>query len=340
MFDLIAARIESEGPLRYSDYVAMALYHPDGGFYATDGHAGRRGDFVTSPEVGPLFGACIANLLDEVWKSLGRPDPFTFLECGAGPGTLARSILVANPACADALDYIAVEGSARQRARHPEGITSEAQMPVGPFIGMVFANELLDNLPFDVVERSSAGWRQVRVGLESGTLRNVVAEPIESPLLGAELAGVSTGTRVPLLTGAGDWLRSALDVLQTGVVLAFDYGASTAELAERGGWMRTYRGHERGIDPFDEPGCRDITIDVPFDQLANTARPESIRSQGVVLRTIGGIDALVAEGKAVWRERAHIGDLAAVKARSRIGEAEALLDPDSLGSFQVVEWRV
>ena len=61
------------------------------------GRAGRRGDFITSPEVGPLFGAVVARALDAWWAEAGEPDVFTVVEAGAGPGTLARSVLAAAP---------------------------------------------------------------------------------------------------------------------------------------------------------------------------------------------------------------------------------------------------
>ena len=80
-----------------------ALYDPEDGFYASGGSAGRRGDFLTAPEVGPLYGAVLARALDTWWAELGRPDPFVVVEAGAGPGTLARSVLAAAPACLPAL---------------------------------------------------------------------------------------------------------------------------------------------------------------------------------------------------------------------------------------------
>ena len=77
------------------------------------GPAGRRGDFITSPEVGPLFGAVVARALDTWWREVGEPDPFVVVEAGAGPGTLCRTVLAASPACAPALRYVLVERSAR-----------------------------------------------------------------------------------------------------------------------------------------------------------------------------------------------------------------------------------
>jgi SAM-dependent MidA family methyltransferase len=92
-------------PVPFDEFMRKALYGENGFYTRPDGgHAGRRGDFLTSPEVGPLFGAVIANYLDAEWDRIGRPQQFTVVDVGAGPGTLARSILAAGPACADALD--------------------------------------------------------------------------------------------------------------------------------------------------------------------------------------------------------------------------------------------
>src|SRR5262245_8819917 len=139
----------------------LALYG-EHGFYSRGGRAGRRGDFLTSPEVGPLFGAVVARFLDAEFERLGRPRPFTFVDAGAGTGTLARAVLAARPACADALRYVAVEVSEAQRGQHPAGVESVAALPRGPIDGVVMANELLDNLPFRLVVFDGA-WREAFV---------------------------------------------------------------------------------------------------------------------------------------------------------------------------------
>jgi len=80
----LVERIHRQGPIRFGEFVEVALYGPSG-FFTRGGGAGRAGqDFVTSPEVGPLFGACVARAIDREWERLGRPDPFVVVEAGAG----------------------------------------------------------------------------------------------------------------------------------------------------------------------------------------------------------------------------------------------------------------
>ena len=139
--EISAAIAAAGGAIPFSEYMRLALYG-QGGFYTTSGRAGRRGgDFITSPEVGPLFGTVIARALDAWWKELGSPSRLDVVECGAGPGTLARSILAAQPECATAMHYVAVEISASQRALHPQSVESRETMPDGPITGVILANE-------------------------------------------------------------------------------------------------------------------------------------------------------------------------------------------------------
>src|SRR6476620_6749755 len=121
----MAAEIERRGSLPFSEVMERALYDPDHGFYATGGGAGRRRDFLTSPEVGPLFGAVIARALDRWWREMGSPDPYVVVEAGAGVGTLARAVLEAAPDCATALRYVLVERSAALRAQQGVHIALE-----------------------------------------------------------------------------------------------------------------------------------------------------------------------------------------------------------------------
>lgn len=314
--------------------MADALYGSDG-FYTSGGSAGRRGDFITSPEVGPLFGAVVGRFLDAEWSAAGRPAEFNVYEVGAGPGTLARSVTTAALECADALRYHAIEISDEQRASHPLGITSLKELPQGELTGVVFANELLDNLPFRLAV-FDGGWREAFV-VQGGTgAQEVLSAPFD-PCPSVLPASAAHGARAPLVDVARDWVSDVLGRLN-GVLVTVDYfTATTVGLAERPWreWLRTYRAHERGGHYLMAPGTQDITTEVPIDQIP---QPTVVRSQSQWLE-LHGLSELVEEGRRVWEEYAARPDVQALKMRSRISEAEALRDPDGLGGFLVLEWR-
>ena len=371
-FDAVAGRIRRVGPIPFSAYVDAALSGP-GGFFTTGGGAGRRADFLTSPEVGPLFGAVVARALDAEWTRLARPDPFVVVEAGAGRGALAKAILAAAPACAPALRYVLVERSPALRAAAEELLVVEPaanvlggvgddeddaplagagsgpvvtvldELPAVTFRGVVLANELLDNLPFDLVERSATGWEEVRVGVRGDRLVEVlvVAEGGLAREADALAPDAAVGARIPVQRGTREWLSRALGLLVAGRVVVVDYADDTASLAARPWqeWLRTYRSHGRAGHPLEAPGTADITCEVAVDQLAVVRSPDLDRPQAEWLDS-HGIDLLVEHAKERWRAGAHVGDLAALAARSRVGEADALCDPAGLGAFRVLEWQV
>ncbi|RMH77614.1 MAG: hypothetical protein D6683_08705 [Actinomyces sp.] len=151
-------------------------------------------------------------------------------------------------------------------------------------------------------------------------------------------APLEPGTRVPVQERARRWIAETLElVVPGGRLVVFDYGAPTLELARRGTWLRTHRRHE-AADWLADPGSCDITTDVAVDQLQADHRAERITTQAAFLERYG-LAELVAEGRRIWAERAAVGDLAALRARSRVAEAEALTDPAGMGAFVVLEWR-
>ncbi len=383
----VRERVRRLGPLPYDDLVDAALYGP-GGFFAEGGGAGRRADFLTSPEVGPLFGAVIGRFLDEEWDRLGQPNFFLVVEAGAGRGALAQAVLAGEPRCLQALRYVCVERSQVLRARIESSLAVEPainifgtldhddddftapsvaasvagsrgpivtvldDLPALSFSGVLFANELLDNLSFRLIERVGPRhegsdrrphWAEVRVGLsdDDRTLVEVLVEA--SGDLEAEAERLApdapVGARLPLQAGAQSWLHCALSILDRGRLVVIDYADHSSSLVTRPwrDWVRTYRAHDRGGHPLDDLGDQDITCEVALDQLARVRAPDLNTSQSEWL-TRHGVGVLVEEARETWRERAAIGDLRAMVARSRIGEADALTDPKGLGAFRVLEW--
>jgi SAM-dependent MidA family methyltransferase len=120
--------------------------------------------------------------------------------------------------------------------------------------------------------------------------------------------------------------------------VVIDYTSSTADMAARPWreWLRTYRDHQRGGHYLADPGAQDITSDVALDQLSP---PTTTSTQADFLRA-HGLEELVEEGRRTWAAHAAAPDLAALTARSRVREAEALTDPAGLGGFTVAEWLI
>ena len=332
----ILKTISDCGPLPFSKFMEIALYDAEHGFYSTGG-AGRKKDFITSPETGPLFGKLVAKAIDQWWIELGKPQDFTFLESGSGPGTLARSILRSDLVCREALNYIAVEISQSQREEHPSNISSSDEMPERIENGIIFANELLDNLPFDIFESCEDGtWKEVRIGSEDGSLTEILL-----PSSGNE-PGFSVSenkVRVPVQKAVQEWLATAFSTLQNGRIVIIDYAIDHFPPEGNRNWLRTYKGHELTENPLTEPGKKDITSDIDISQLETVRKASSIKTQRQWLMELG-IEKLVKEGKEYWLENAHNPNVNALEARSRIVESEALLDPNSLGGFKVIEWKV
>jgi len=350
----------------------LALYG-EGGFYSTGAMTGRRGHFITSPEVGTLFATVLAGALDSWWADLGRPDPFLVVEVGAGVGTLAAGIRRAQPRCSPALRYVLVERSSALRDRQARRLTLEppssllragpgadddddepdpsvgtgpmftslTDLPGEPFTGVVLANELVDNMAFVLLQRAECGWSEVRVGEEGADLVELLVPA--SPRLAEEADRLAPdaphGARIPIQRRARTWLRDAHAKVHRGRVVMVDYTATTPTLAARRWeeWLRTYRVHGRGGHPLSAPGEQDVTCEVAVDQLATVGPPSEDRSQAEFLR-FHGLEELVEGARATWRERAGVGDLQALRARSLVGEAEALTDPAGLGAFRVLEW--
>jgi SAM-dependent MidA family methyltransferase len=354
--EILAERIRRNGPITFAELQEAALYDPDAGFFTTGRGAGRSGrDFITSPEVGSLFGRLVARQLDITWDGLGRPDPFVVVDAGAGIGRLAADVLRAAPRCASALRYVLAERAPALRNvqrdlialepadealgpvvagvdrdepdEHVAGVgpiaTSLDDLPSVTFTGLVVANELLDNLPVRVAERAADGWDEILVALDDdGQLVEtaVPAQPAFAESVDEVAAGVEVpvGARLPVPVGAADWLIRAAAVLRRGELIVVDYAVPVAELVARGpaSWLRTYRGHSRGDAPFDSLGDRDITCDLPLEHLLVVARRAGFR----VAREMTQAEWLTELGIAELVEEGR----ATWRARAQIGDLEAI----------------
>ena len=279
---LIRRRIEQEGAIPFSEYMDLCLNAPGLGYYmAGAAKFGPEGDFVTAPEISPLFGRCVARQFEEVLGILGGGE---ILEIGGGTGAFAESCLTELSRLGAApRRYRILETSPdlrdRQRRRlAPLGAEWLDTLPEEPFDGVVFANEVADALPVERFRLSPEGVESMHVSANREGL-HWVACPAGRALrghvravegrLGRRLGapGYESEWR-PSLPG---WLEAVAARLRRGLVLVFDYGYGEAEYyhpdRDRGALRCHYR-HRRHDDPLILPALQDITASVDFSALA------------------------------------------------------------------------
>lgn len=273
--------------------MAMALYDGEAGYYAkTSGQVGRRGDFYTSVSVGALFGRLLARRFVKGWEDDGKPAAWRILEIGAHDGKLAADILseirTIRPDAWEALEYATVEPLPRLREPQQERlaglannlrITTELDgLACEPLPGFAFGNEILDALPFHLVEYSGGNWKELHVWAEDGILSMQPSGIDPASRLATSLLSLGDdfpeGYRTEIRTDFGSFLGSLAACLKDGTMLFTDYGFAAPEYydpSRTAGTLRTFHKHTAGDDPLETPGERDITAHVDFTALANAA---------------------------------------------------------------------
>lgn len=328
----VRAAIDDHGPIGFDEYMRIALYGTGGFFEAPAVGADRH--FVTAPHVHPfVFARCIRAALLDAWNALGEPDPLAVVELGAGDGTFGAALVEAFgelPAPTPAYTAVEISGGARA-ALGARGLPAVERLgELEPLEGVVFANELLDNLPFVPVRRSDDGVREVRVGLDGDVLVELEvpwSRDLEPPRL-------RPGEHATLPVGALAMLDALAARLRRGYILLIDYG----EVDGRTAPIHGYRGHRQVADVLSEPGETDITAGVDPSAVAAHARALGLqafepRSQADACGALGYTrwDGTMRERQAqLQRDRRDAEATSIWETRSR---ASLLTDPAHFGAF-------
>lgn len=348
----IRTAIRAEGPMPFARFMDLALYDPDGGYYrAAEPRPGRGGDFLTAPELHPIFGATLATGLLEVWERLGRPSPFVVREHGAGEGALAVPLLTELVATIPraALRYDAVEADPRRldalRARISKAGLADVldldRSPDAPFDGVVLANEVLDALPVHRVRQREGRLVEVAVGLDAHDAFVDVEVPLSTPALAGRLAaeGVELvdGQSAEICLALDGWVARAAAPLRRGLLLLIDYGAQAAALYDpnrrRDGTLRAYLRHRVHDDPYAHIGRQDLTAHVDVTAVEAAAAVAGLATVGITTQA----EALMGLG-IEDRLRAIQADPATTMEAYTLLRAALLrlLDPGAMGRFRVM----
>ena len=289
----LAARIEAAGGwIPFSSFMETALYAPGLGYYVVPRAVfGPGGDFVTAPELSPLFAACVANGVAGILAQAGGGD---VVEFGAGSGALAAELVPALQRLgAPVSRYRIVEPSPALAARQRERVAGEPNLarcrdrfawqeaaPQEEWQGVAIANEVIDALPVDRFRVTAGGCEALGVavtghgfGFEARPAHAALAAAVDA-LQGALSSPMAPGFVSEWRPGQGAWLGEALRTLGRGAFLAFDYGLPRDQYyhaSRDGGTLCGFRQHRRVDDPLAHPGLQDLTAWVDFSALADNA---------------------------------------------------------------------
>jgi SAM-dependent MidA family methyltransferase len=335
----IAAEIDRRGGwLSFARYMELALYAPGLGYYMAGARKlGRDGDFVTAPEISPLFGRALAR---QLWQ-LASSGPGDILEIGAGSGALAADLLLELERLGCAPErYLILELSPDLRDRSRDTLAARAprliervawlnQLPPS-FAGTVIGNEVLDALPVHIYERRGAGVVELGVASNGGALVWEARPPSSPPGAPDASCFPAEGYRSEVQLAARALVRSIGRVLTRGAALFIDYGFPRREYYHpqraRGTLMCHYR-HRAHDDPFSLPGLQDITSHIDFTAMAEAGREAGLELLGYTNQAQFlvncGITDLLAETPA--SDAAAYAPLAA--------QAQKLLSPAEMGEF-------
>ncbi len=313
--EIICRKIKEQGMMSFRDFMELALYHPDHGYYmSSDERIGPEGDFYTSPHLHQIFGEVIGLQVLEMLRHLEEEGPFALVEVGGGRGYLAEGVLETLQRRGIELEwtYFLIERNRAVMNRQKkilERFGSRVKWAgsleaLGSFRGVILSNELLDAFPVHLIEYRE-GFREVYLACEEDGFREVLL-PVENPQLLDYIDKYDIprieGYRTEVNLELREFLRLVSRVMEEGFMMSIDYGYPAWEYyaPERNrGTLLSYYRHQVVEDPSLNPGKQDITTHVNFTALRDWGEEAGFRlvgyaPQGTFLIS-SGLDRLVSE---------------------------------------------
>jgi SAM-dependent MidA family methyltransferase len=342
----IAAEIGSGGGwLSFARYMELALHCPGLGYYGGSaqkfGASDEGGDFVTAPELTPLFGQTLAKQVEQIMAASAP----VIMEVGAGSGRLAADLLLALDAAGQMPDrYLILELSGELRARQRETITAAApnlldrvlwldRLPE-TFSGCVVANELLDAMPVHAVAWRAEGLMERGVSVEDDRFVWAERPAPEYLVRAANTLPVAAPYESEIGLAAAGWIAEWARCLEHGVLLLLDYGLPRHEYyhpGRNGGTLRCHYRHRAHDGLFSWPGLSDITAHVDFTAAAEAGHGAGLDVLGYTNQANFLINLGLGEGLASRRERDEASALRAA------GAVQMLISPNEMGElFKVI----
>ncbi|MBI5893708.1 MAG: SAM-dependent methyltransferase [Deltaproteobacteria bacterium] len=352
----IKHKILESGKIPFRDFMQMALYTPNLGYYTSGREVwGKRGDYLTSPDIHHVFGKLICKQLFEMWQVLGEPQNFTIIEAGAGNAALSLEVIKSAKDLSSefykSINLIIIEINPFQKERvkagtHPKDgwgasvnkiswYDSIAQIK-DKITGCIISNELIDAFPVHVIVNENGTLKEVYVSIEDNSFIEVLDVP-SNPAIEEYLKDISLahGQRIEVNLEAVNYIKNAANILDKGFVITIDYGLPAKEFYEtfRNGSLLCYYKHKINDNPYNRIGFQDMTSHVDFTNLAKYGKEAWLEITGFTtqiyfLMALGILD----EFKTI--EDLSIKDISQIEWNQKLKE---LIMPGGMGSeFKVL----
>ncbi len=276
--EIIIKKIQQQGAISFRDFMEMALYYPELGYYTSpNDKIGKKGDYYTSPNLTPAFGEMMGRQLEEMWHILGE-NRFTVVEMGAGMGLLSQDVLEylkKNRELYHDIDYCIIEKSAymreEQRRRLGKGVQwYDSIQELSGMTGCVFSNELVDAFPVHQAVMKKE-LMEVFVDYKEDFVETLKPASDELKDYFYELGVVlPQDYRTEINLDAVKWIKEIGAALKKGFVITIDYGYPSSELYQEyrnSGTLMCYYKHTANENPYRHIGEQDITSHVNFSAL-------------------------------------------------------------------------
>ncbi len=342
--EILKHKIALEGALTVAEYMDFCLYHPKYGYYTTRNPLGKEGDFITAPEISPLFGQTLAIWLVKQWEMLGSPKHFTLLEAGPGRGVLMQDILNTlkkiSPNCLKTAQIYLLEISPNLRDIQKNTLKNNAitwinTLADAPFEQPVIfiANELLDAFPIRQFERKKGLWFEQKITFKKNKLIFTLEETDETDHLNryrrqkkSYEPNIYKDEFIETHEATNAFLHELKQCMRKGIALFIDYGNVGCNT------LQAVKSHTFA-HPLETPGICDLTAHVDFEEVRNIlGRTHCLGPQDMGL-------FLMDHGFATRATQAYEAETDPQKKEHLMTASQRLIDPNDMGSiFKVLTY--
>ena len=293
--------IDKRGKITFADFMELALYHPEHGYYTSGKEKiGKKGDYYTSSDVHPVFGELIARQLEQMWRLMGK-GRFTVVEMGAGKGRFCYDIInfikKKFPEFFEEVDYKIVEISQNLIERQSSTLKgledkvsweslSEDGFSFEPVIGSFLSNEFVDSLPVHQVAVENNCLKEIYVAIKDDKFCEVIDDLSDLALedyFAKSKISLKEGQRAEVNLKALDWVKNISRYLKRGFVITIDYGYLAEDLyseQRHRGTLMCYYEHITSENPYERVGSQDITSHVNFSSLMEAGNRCGLNTTG------------------------------------------------------------